>query len=82
MEERINQLTERQRQVLALIGCGKMTKEIAVDMGISENGVEYHRKRLYAALGIRSVGQAVKVASEMHLTGGAMLRAPTTVSRS
>lgn len=52
-------LSQAQRDVLRLIGEGKMTKEIAEVMGISEKGVEYHRGVIYRRLGFRSLGEAV-----------------------
>lgn len=57
-------LSPAQRRVLALIGAGKMTKEIAAEMHLSEKGVEYHRGVIYRVLGIQSVGEAVRVAVE------------------
>jgi len=53
------QLSPAQRRVLLLIGQGKMSKEIAAELRISEKGVEYHRARIYSALGLHSVGEAV-----------------------
>lgn len=58
----LHRLSPAQRRVLALIGAGRMTKEIAAEMHLSEKGVEYHRGVIYRTLGIQSVGEAVRVA--------------------
>lgn len=47
-------LSQRQRQVLRLIGRGKSTKEIASLLGIGTKTVETHRARLMQSLGLRS----------------------------
>ena len=52
-------LSPAQRRILQLIGQGKMSKEIAADLRISEKGVEYHRACIYRALHLHSVGEAV-----------------------
>lgn len=47
-------LSQRQRQVLRLIGRGKSTKEIAALLGIGTKTVETHRARLMQSLGLRN----------------------------
>jgi len=47
-------LSQRQRQVLRLIGRGKSTKEIADLLGIGAKTVETHRARLMQSLGLRN----------------------------
>lgn len=63
--EAIARLSPAQRRVLALIGQGYMTKQIADVLQISEKGVEYHRGVIYRALNLQSIGEAVRVALEM-----------------
>lgn len=60
-------LSPAQRRVLALIGAGKMTKEIAAEMHIGENGVLWHRKEIYRKLAINSVAEAVRMAWQCRL---------------
>lgn len=60
-------LSPAQRRVLALIGQGKMTKDMAADLRISEAGVQWHRKQIYRKLNIQSVGEAVRIAIECGL---------------
>lgn len=49
-------LTDRERQVFALIVSGLITKEIAARLGISSHTARHHIERLYLKLGVRSRG--------------------------
>lgn len=44
-------LTKRERQMLAALGGGNSDKSIGRDLGITEHGVRFHLKNLYAKLG-------------------------------
>lgn len=54
VQQRIDALTERERQVMALVLVGKMNKMIADDLAISMRTVEVHRARLFEKMGVRS----------------------------
>src|SRR5581483_11142525 len=56
------ELTERQRQILQLILQGKVNKEIADILHVSIKTVEFHRARLMAKLGVKTVAELTKVA--------------------
>jgi DNA-binding CsgD family transcriptional regulator/N-acetylglutamate synthase-like GNAT family acetyltransferase len=57
-----NTLTARQRRILELVAAGKMNKEIAGILHISENTVEYHLvKRIYPLLQVRTRSAAATV---------------------
>jgi len=55
-------LSGRERQVLQLVGEGKSTKEIAVQLGISVKTAESHRARLMKKLGIHETASLVRYA--------------------
>ena len=55
-------LTGRQRDVLSLIGRGFTNKEIALQLGVTLETVEFHRKRLTERVGTHSVAQLTLVA--------------------
>jgi DNA-binding NarL/FixJ family response regulator len=61
------QLTDRETDVLRLLGQGLTTREIATTLGISPKTVETHRVALKAKLGIDHVGALVRFAVE-HLS--------------
>jgi DNA-binding NarL/FixJ family response regulator len=58
----LEQLTQRQREILQLIAEGKSTKEIAFDLGLSAKTIETHRERLMERLNIRDVAGLVRYA--------------------
>lgn len=55
-------LTAREQGILAWIGAGKTNWEIARVLGVTENTVRNHAKRIYAKLGVRNRAQAVSKA--------------------
>jgi DNA-binding NarL/FixJ family response regulator len=57
-------LTERERQVLALVAQGKTNKEVALALAIAERTVEFHVTNLLAKLGLASRVEAAVWAKE------------------
>jgi two-component system CheB/CheR fusion protein len=51
----LNELTARQRQILALVLAGQPSKNIAADLGISQRTVENHRAAIMHRTGARSL---------------------------
>lgn len=64
---RLDRLTTRQRQVLALMARGFLNKQIAFELGISDKTVKMHRAALLAALDARSSADAIRLAVEAGL---------------
>ncbi len=60
-------LTPRQREVLALMASGLLSKQIAVTLGISCKTVEAHRAQLIDNLGVQSSTHAIRIALEADL---------------
>lgn len=54
LTERVNQLSPREREVMALILEGKLNKVIADDLDISMRTVEVHRSNVFEKMGVRS----------------------------
>ncbi len=54
-------LTEREVEVLAMVGCGLTAPEIADRLDIAPRSVENHKRRIYAKLGAHSQAAAVGV---------------------
>lgn len=61
---RMEALSPRQRQVLIEMAAGKLNKQIAYALGISERTVKMHRAAALAALGVKSVADAIRTAVE------------------
>ncbi len=55
-------LSDRERDVLALVGHGKVNKEIGAELGISAATVAHHRKQISRKLGLHCTGQLVACA--------------------
>jgi len=51
----LEQLTNREREVLLLILDAKSTKEIAFELSVSENTIETHRKNLFLKFEVKNV---------------------------
>jgi len=64
-------LSRRQRQVFALMGHGLTTQEIADRLGLETKTVEFHRAKLEKALGIRNVRALQQLSSERMREPGA-----------
>jgi DNA-binding NarL/FixJ family response regulator len=58
----LEQLTDRELEVLSLIGGGKATKIIADQMGISTRTVEAHRAHIKEKLGLTDGAELVRYA--------------------
>jgi DNA-binding NarL/FixJ family response regulator len=68
-EERTEQLTPREREVLALIGRGFANKRIALELGIAEKTVKVHVSHVLAKLGVADRTQAALFAVRAGLVG-------------
>jgi DNA-binding NarL/FixJ family response regulator len=60
-------LTEREREVLALMAQGLSNQELAERLFIADNTVKTHVKRVLAKLGARDRAQAIVMAYEAGL---------------
>jgi DNA-binding NarL/FixJ family response regulator len=63
----LEQLTERQREILRLIAEGQNTKSIADLLKVSPKTVEYHRMKLMAELNLHDIPSLVRYAIRVGL---------------
>ena len=61
---RIAALSRRQREVLLLLAGGKLNKQIAYELGLSERTVKMHRAAVFVALGVKTSADAIRLAIE------------------
>jgi two-component system response regulator FixJ len=61
-KKQIIALSPRERDVLERLMAGRSNKTIAFNLGISVRTVEIHRARMLKRLGVRSLGEAVRIA--------------------
>lgn len=62
--DRIGALSPRQREVLRRLAAGKLNKQIAYELGLSERTVKMHRAAVLSALGVRTGADAIRLAIE------------------
>ena len=64
---RCESLTPRETQVMRLVLAGRLNKQIARELGISEKTVKVHRGRVMEKMGVRRVAQLVQFANRLGL---------------
>jgi FixJ family two-component response regulator len=62
---RHSRLTARQRQVLHLVMEGRLNKQIAAELGLSENTVKIHRRRIMETMNATSVAKLVHMMARL-----------------
>ena len=65
VRRRIASLTLRERQVFERVVMGKLNKQIAADLGISEKTVKVHRARVMRRMSVKSVAQLARMAEQL-----------------
>jgi FixJ family two-component response regulator len=65
--ERFATLSPREQQVMALVTAGKMNKQVAGDLGLSEITVKIHRGAAMRKMGARSLADLVRMAEALKL---------------
>jgi FixJ family two-component response regulator len=62
---RYNSLTPREREVMAAVVAGRLNKQIAADIGLSEVTVKLHRGNLMRKMGASSVAKLAQMAERL-----------------
>ena len=62
MRERFGTLSAREQQVMLLVTAGKMNKQVAGDLGISEITVKIHRAAVMRKMGARTLADLIRMA--------------------
>jgi len=60
-DQRIERLTEREREILALIAAGHQNRDVAAQLGISPRTVEVHKARIMEKLECRSLAELIRM---------------------
>jgi len=68
LEERYRSLTERERDIMALVVVGRLNKLIASELGLAEVTVKAHRSQIMNKMGAKSLPELVRMADRL---GGA-----------
>jgi FixJ family two-component response regulator len=67
LHRRFATLTPRQRDVMALMVAGRLTKQIAGELGTSEATVKTHRKQVMAKMRAESLADLIRIADQLGL---------------
>lgn len=65
VHERHAQLTARQREVMSLVVSGRLNKQIGAELGLSENTVKVHRRRIMETMGALSLADLVRMSERL-----------------
>ncbi len=81
LEERYRSLTERERDIMALVVVGRLNKLIAAELGLAEVTVKAHRSQIMHKMGAKSLPELVRMADrlERRLREGLTSRARSTL---
>jgi FixJ family two-component response regulator len=67
--QRFAALTQREREVMGLVSAGRVNKQIAAELGISEATVKVHRGQIMRKMQATSLAQLVRIADMLGLPG-------------
>lgn len=65
--ELVEGLSRRQRQTLEALAGGRLNKQIAHELGLTERTVKMHRAAMLRGLGVKTVAEAIRIAIEAGL---------------
>jgi FixJ family two-component response regulator len=67
LRERFESLTPREREIMIQVAHGRLSKQIAGDIGIAEATVKVHRSRAMQKLHVRSLAEVGRMAAKLKL---------------
>src|SRR6266852_3753407 len=65
LQQRFESLTAREREVISMVGAGKLNKQIADQLGTAENTVKVHRSRAMDKMHAQSVADLVRMIEKL-----------------
>jgi FixJ family two-component response regulator len=69
LRARLETLTPREREVMALVATGRLNKQIAYEIGVSEITVKVHRGQVMRKMRAASLPDLARMADRLNLTG-------------
>jgi FixJ family two-component response regulator len=72
IRDRYATLSQREQQVVTLVTAGKMNKQAAFDLGLSEDTVKVYRMRAMAKMAARSFADLVRMADALAVHGSSL----------
>lgn len=68
LRQRYASLTPREREVLAAVAAGRLNKQIAADLGITEPTVKFHRARIMERMQARTAAELMHLVARLDAT--------------
>ena len=65
LRQRFELLTPREREVISLVDCGMLNKQISGQLGRSENTVKVHRRRAMEKMQAQSLPDLVRMMEQL-----------------
>lgn len=70
LQGRLGSLTPREREIMALVVTGRMNKQIAADLEVSEITVKVHRSHVMRKMRAKSLAELVRMADRLDVAAG------------
>ena len=68
LQERFDTLSPREREIMIQVVRGRLSKQIAGDIGVSDATVKVHRSNLMRKMKVRSLADLTRIADRLHLS--------------
>jgi FixJ family two-component response regulator len=68
LRSRLETLTPREHEVMRLVAAGRLNKQIAAEVGLSEQTVKLHRGHVMQKLRARSLAELVRIADKLQIS--------------
>jgi FixJ family two-component response regulator len=65
LRQRYEQLTPREREVIALVVAGQLNKQVASELSTTERTIKFHRAHIMQKMGVESLADLVRMAEKL-----------------
>jgi len=69
LRQRYEQLTPREREVMALVVAGQLNKQVASELSTTERTIKFHRANIMQKMGVASLADLVRMVEKLGVSG-------------